>query len=339
MPRVSILLPAFNAASTLERAVKSILQQTFEDWELLLIDDGSTDGTKALIEMFASNDKRVRPVFFPENRGIVAALNAGWSEAKGEYIARMDADDESHPDRLQKQAGFLDQHPGIALVASRVRHGGDGEAQKGYALYIDWINSLLTPEEIFLNRFVESPFAHPSVMFRKKNAELFGMYREGDFPEDYELWLRWLEQDLRMAKLPDVLLTWHDPPARLSRTGARYSPEAFHRCKSVYLAEHLRRHVLPSGKAIWLCGAGRVTRQRSAFLREQKIPVAGYVDVDAKKIGKQFDGLTVISLEGLPPAGKFFAISYVGNRGARAQIRSDFAQRGLVEGTDFLFAQ
>src|SRR6185436_16591977 len=104
----------------------------------------------------------------------------------------------------------------IGLVGCLVEFGGDRSASEGYALHVDWINALTTPDEIALNRFVESPLAHPSVMFRRELVEKHGGYRAGDFPEDYELWLRWMEAGARMGKVPRVLLTWQDGPGRLS---------------------------------------------------------------------------------------------------------------------------
>jgi glycosyltransferase involved in cell wall biosynthesis len=332
---VSILLPVYNAAATITAAVDSCLQQTFHDFELLLIDDGSTDETALLLDKFAHSDPRVRIIRLPRT-GIAGALNAGLENASGKYIARMDADDVMLPQRLEKQANFLDENPATALVSCLVDHGGDASSQEGYATYVRWINSLVTAEEISLNRFVESPLAHPSVMFRKSLAENFSGYRAGHFPEDYELWLRWMEAGVRMEKVPEVLLRWNDPPERLSRTDPRCSPEAFNKIKSEYLPRFLHERV--NGRKLWLCGAGRITRQKSAFLLSQKLAVGGYVDVDPKKIGKQFDGLPVISLDQLPSREAAYVISYVGNRGAREDIRSILRAKGFAEGADFVLA-
>lgn len=334
---ISVVLPAHNAAATLPRAISSITGQTFPRWELLIIDDGSTDATGTIAGQAASEDERIRLISFPENRGITAALNAGLAGAKGSYIARMDADDQMHPERLALQSAFLDSHPEIGLVSCRVQHGGDKETQKGYALYIDWINRLLTPDDIRRQRFIESPLAHPSVMFREKLVEEFGGYREGHFPEDYELWLRWMNAGVRMAKVPETLLTWHDLPERLSRKNARYSPEAFARCKAFYLAQQLKKEGHDK-RPVFLCGAGRITRKRSAWLMDEGIRIAGYIDVDPKKIGKQFNGLPVIGLDELGSRKNCFVISYVGSRGAREDIRRILTGKGFTEESDFILA-
>lgn len=326
-------MPARNAGPTIARAVASIQAQTLSDWELIVIDDDSKDATRFVLIEMAQIDPRIR--LLRTKTGIVGALNAGLAAATGEYVARMDADDESHPTRLAAQAEFLRTHPDVGLVSCRVGYGGDRAANAGYALHVDWINSLLTPEEIALNRFVESPFAHPSVMFRRHLVEDCGGYRAGDFPEDYELWLRWLDADVRMAKLPDELLTWNDGPDRLSRTDPRYSPQAFYRLKARWLAEWLKHEVEPP-RRVWVWGAGRPTRQRAMHLAEHGITIAGYIDVDAKKTGKKVGGVPIVAPTELPPVEESFILGYVGTRGARELIRQNLIASGRREGADFV---
>jgi glycosyltransferase involved in cell wall biosynthesis len=268
---------------------------------------------------------------------LVAALNAGLAEARGEFIARMDADDEALPRRLAAQVERLAACPELGVVGSRVEFGGDSGAAAGYALHVAWLNSIVTAEDIARERFVESPFAHPSVMFRRELVERHGGYRAGDFPEDYELWLRWLEAGVRMAKVPEVLLRWNDSPGRLSRSDARYDAEVFFRCKAGYLARWLLVNVDPARRLlVW--GAGRPTRRRVDWLRAEGVTVAGYVDVDLRKLGKRLDGVTVVGPEEIPPAGEVFVIGYVAARGARELQRGHLARRGFVEGGDFIFA-
>ncbi|MBI5381773.1 MAG: glycosyltransferase [Opitutae bacterium] len=328
-------MPVYNAAATLERAVASIRAQTLTAWELIAVDDGSTDGSAELLATLAHAEPRLRVLARPHG-GIVAALNAGLAAARGELVARMDADDESHPERLAGQVALLDARPDLGLVGCGVRHGGEAAAQQGYALHVAWLNSLVTAEEIALNRFVESPFAHPSVCFRRELVARHGGYRDGDFPEDYELWLRWLDAGVRMAKVPRDLLTWYDPPTRLSRCDPRYALAAFFQVKAEYLARELRRR----GRAeVWIWGAGRLTRRRAEALLAHGVQIAGYIDIDPKKAGRRTAaGLPVIAPEALPPPGERFVLGYVTSRGARELTRAALAARGYVEGRDFLMA-
>lgn len=332
MPTISVILPVRNAVTTIARAVASVQAQTHGDWELIAVDDGSTDGTREWLRRAAESDPRIRVVEQPAH-GLVSALNAGLAVARGRFIARMDADDECHSERLAAQADWLETNQETGLVSCLVGYGGDRAANAGYALHVDWLNSLVTPEQIALNRFVEAPLAHPSVMFRHELVERHGGYREGDFPEDYELWLRWLDAGVAMAKVPRELLTWHDTPGRLSRTDPRYDPEAFFRVKAEYVARHLGRN---GHREVWIWGAGRPTRKRVAHLAVHGVRIAGYIDVDVKKTGKMVGGVPVIGPEGLPPPGNRLVLGYVSSRGARELIRAELTRRGYVEGRDFL---
>lgn len=250
----------------------------------------------------------------------------------------MDADDVAHPERLAAQVALLEQQPDLGLVGSLVAFGGHPAQAAGYALHVDWLNSLVDPDTLALNRFVESPLAHPSVLFRATLPRQHGGYRAGPFPEDYELWLRWLEAGVRMAKVPRVLLTWHDPPGRLSRTDPRYDPEAFYACKAGYLARWLQQHV-PPHRPLVVWGAGRLTRRRAELLTDHGCRIAGYLDIDPRKIGAHRLARPVWTPESLRgPLRDAFVLGYVGKRGARDLARLHLQGCGFVEGRDFLMA-
>ena len=334
VPSISVVLPAYNAAATLFRAVDSIRAQTFRDWELIVVDDGSTDGTGEWLDSIARTEPRLRVLRRP-HAGIVAALNAGLAAARGEFIARMDADDVSHPERLDEQSALFARRPELGLAGTLVEFGGCRERAAGYALHVDWLNRLVEPGEIALNRFVESPFAHPSVMFRRGLVEQWGGYREGGFPEDYELWLRWLDAGVETAKAPRVLLTWNDPPGRLSRNDPRYDADAFYRCKAFYLARWLKAHV-PTGRRLLVWGAGRPTRKRAEYLAAHGVRIDGYVDVDPRKTGRSLGGRPVMATEELPAPEAVFVLGCVAVRGARELIRNHLCGRGFREGRDFM---
>jgi hypothetical protein len=224
------------------------------------------------------------------------------------------------------------------LAGTLVHFGGDPCGAAGYALHVEWLNSLVDPDAIALNRFVESPLAHPSVMFRADLPRLHGSYQEGPFPEDYDLWLRWMEAGVRMAKVPRVLLTWNDPPSRLSRTDPRYDPEAFYACKSGYLARWLHRHVAP-GRTLLVWGAGRVTRRRAALLAGHGIRIDGHLDIDPRKLRGSRLARPVWPPDHLRgPLRDAFVLGYVAKRGARELARTHLGDCGFIEGRDFLMA-
>jgi len=331
-PVISVLLPVYNAAATLVRAVEGIRAQTAHDWELLAVDDGSTDASAEWVMVAARDDPRIR-LIRRAHGGIVAALNAGLAAARGALVARMDADDEVHPDRLAAQAEFLAALPDVGVAGCLVAYGGDSAANAGYALHVDWLNSIMTPEQHALNRFIESPFAHPSVMFRRELVARHGGYRAGDFPEDYELWLRWADAGVRFAKVPRVLLTWHDPPGRLSRTDPRYATEAFYRVKAHYLAQQLARDL--QGRRLLVWGAGRPTRKRASHLEAEGCGIDGYVDIDPRKIGRKLAGRPVLAPAELPRPEEALVLGYVASRGARELNRGMLVKFGYTEGRDF----
>src|SRR3989449_3075477 len=212
-PKISIVMPVRNAAETLRVALESVRSQTFQDWELVVVDDGSKDDTAGILESAARADPRIR-ILSQAAFGIAEALQRGCAAARGEFVARLDADDWIPPERLLRQLEFFERHPQLGLVSCRVRHGGEQTAQAGYAAHVTWINSLLTPADIALRRFVESPVAHPSVMFRRALLQEYGGYESGDFPEDYELWLKWMDAGVQFAKVDAELLVWNDQIGR-----------------------------------------------------------------------------------------------------------------------------
>ncbi len=333
MSRISVILPAYNAAATLAVAGRSILDQSARDLELILVDDGSTDATPAVCEELSADPRAtVRRI---AHGGVVAANNAGLEVAAGEYIARMDADDWSAPDRLARQSARLDADPGLGVVGCLVEYGGDRGAQAGYAAYVDWTNRLQTPEQISLARFIELPIPNPSIMYRRGILDQYGGYRHGDFPEDYDMILRWLDAGVQMAKVPQVLLRWNDPPTRLSRTDDRYRFQAFYRTKAEYLARWLARNN-PHHPRIIVWGASRTSRQRAELLVEHGIEIAGYIDVDPKKCGTPVHGRPRYHYTDCPGADDVFVVSYVAKRGARGEITAMLTQRGFVAGKNYI---
>lgn len=318
-------MPVRDARGTVAAAIESVRGQTFADWQLVIVDDGSQDGTTDILRHFAAKDPRVE-VIVQEPQGIAQALIRGGEACGGQFIARMDADDEMAPQRLELQKAFLVQNSDVGLVSCRVRFGG---TEAGYAAHVHWINSLMHHDQMSLRRFVEAPVAHPSVMFRRELIAQHGGYRDGDFPEDYELWLRWLEAGVRFGKVEAELLTWNDPPQRLSRTDVRYSVEAFYAMKCRYLKKWLEKHA--AGRALWLWGAGRITRRRF-----DSLPVTGFIDVDEAKRGQHRDGRVVRMKEELPERETSFILAGVGARGAREAIHRHLTTLGWQEGRDFL---
>jgi hypothetical protein len=200
-PRVSIVLPVFNAEAYLAEAVESLLAQSLADFELIAIDDGSTDHSQRILEGFAARDSRVL-VISRENRGLAATLNEGITIATGALVAIMNADDIALTERLAKQTAFLDRHPHVAAVGSQTMFFAD------HAVAAPATSLPQSPQAVRAFLAKASPLAHPAVMFRRQAAVAAGLYRPQIAPaEDYDLWLR-LADRADLANLPEVLLRY-----------------------------------------------------------------------------------------------------------------------------------
>ncbi len=206
-PAVSVLMPAYNAAAHICEAVDSVLAQTFQNFELLIVNDGSSDDTVALVESYS--DDRIRLVNNEQNLGLPATLNKGISMCKAPYIARMDADDICYADRLQKQFDFMEDHPQVGLLG--------GWAKKFDAEEGDMIHPATSSENLKINLLISCVFIHPSVMFRRSAlGKLDVLYRDV-VAEDYDLWIR-LAEVTEVANIPEFLLQYRVHGGQLTQS-------------------------------------------------------------------------------------------------------------------------
>lgn len=329
-------MPARNAAATLGAAVASLQAQDLDDFEIVLVDHASTDETPALMRSLAREDDRIRLRHW-EGR-FVEAANLAWQEASGSLIARMDADDLAHPARLRVQRDFLLAHPDLAGCATQVRilkrleTGRTSPADGGYQRYERWINGVISPEAIRNERFVDSPLPNPSTMLRREVLEAAGGYADPSWAEDYDLWLRLLEQGHRLGKVPEVLLDWHDGPTRSTRTQQRYSLEQFQEAKAHYLS----RDPLVRERGTVICGAGPTGKDFRKRLSRHGVAIHAFLEVNERQIGQHLSGIPVLASD---RAGEFkgraIMLAAAGREPARETIRQLLTAAGFEEGTDF----
>lgn len=320
-------MPVFNASATLPEALESVARQHHAAWELIAVDDGSTDGSPRLLDAAAALDPRLRVLHRP-HEGLVPALNAGLAECRGERLARFDADDRMHPERLARQVAA--EFDGV--LGCGVRCFPQEAIREGYARYEAWLNSLLTHAQIVADLFVESPLAHPSVLLPTALLRAVGGYRDAGWPEDYDLWLRLWRHGARFAKLPEVLHEWRDHPGRLSRAGGAYTVRAFRDCK----LHHLQATFLQGVAAVTLWGAGEGGKVWSRALGEAGIRVVRHVDIDPRKIGGSVRGAPVVPPEALAEGCPEPLLVAVGVKGARELIRAHLNGLGRVDGRDYV---
>lgn len=320
---ISFLLPARNASATLPEALHGVLaQHDAPPYEVVCVDDASTDATSALLEAAARSDPRVR-IVRGEGRGLVAALNLGLAHCKGDLIARMDADDVVHPDRLRLQAELFAQDSSLGAVGSLVHCDAPGLARLEA-----WLNATVTKEQCLNARFIEAPLVHPSTTFRKEAIR--SGWEDHGWAEDWDLLLRLAEAGWQMCKAPRDLLLWRDSPQRLTRTGDAYREERMFRLRAHYLA---RGPLADREFDIW--GAGPTGKRLARELEAHRRRPRAFYDVDkSKQIARD---RPVLRAENLPPPGTAIMLCAVGAAGAREEIRAVLEPRGYVEGRHFLF--
>ena len=212
-PTISVVMSVHNAERYLHKAIESILTQSFADFEFIIIDDGSSDGSPAILREYAAKNERIRPILH-ENRGLTKALNEGLALARGEFVARMDADDISLPQRFERQAFYLKQHPDCVLLGSEVLlvdPEGWPICRRGHLLSHQQIDEQLL-------RGDGGGLTHPAVMIRTRTLREIGGYNEAmTTAQDLDLFLHLAEVG-QIANLPDVLLKWRQHPASVNHT-------------------------------------------------------------------------------------------------------------------------
>jgi len=323
------VLPCRDAAAHVAEAAASLAAQTYVDYEVIAVDDGSTDATAERLHEWCERDRRVRVVHTPP-RGLVAALRTGLAHASGELIARMDSDDVAHADRLARQVAWLDDDTRLAACGTRVRYFPRSMVRGGALRYERWLNGLTRPEELERDVFVECPIAHPTLAVRREALDEAGGYRDTGWPEDYDLVLRlWLRGE-RFGNVPETLLDWREGGHRLSRNDARYSEAAFRRCKVHYLGRGFLGRF--DGVVVW--GAGPTGKAFARELLAQGGVVRAFIDLDPRKIGQTVYDARVVEPAALSLFPDAFVVAAVGSASARAEIRAALAHAGRTEMRD-----
>jgi hypothetical protein len=303
-------------------------------------------------------------------RGIVSALNRGLAAARAPLLARMDADDVAHPQRLVRQAALLEDKGELWGSCCRVEAFPPRNLRDGMSRYLAWQNSLVSSREIARDRFVECPILHPSIMVRTDILRgVLGGWDERGWPEDWDLLLRAFEQGLTVERVPDVLLRWRLHPNQATRNDLRYSQERLRAARAHYLSRTLRIAreacgVSLAGEAkvargspvpgnvstvnretrpVWILGAGPVGKLLAKALADEGLRVAGLADIDRRKIGGVVRGAgaewPVVSMDELfaiTPRPR--AVAAVGRAGARERMRGALEAQKWLEGEDFFVA-
>jgi glycosyltransferase involved in cell wall biosynthesis len=330
-PPISVLLPVRDAAPYLGDALDSLAAQSFPDFEVIAVDDGSSDESLELLRERAREDGRIR-VVRQAPLGLVAALERGRELAGGSYLARMDGDDITPPERLERQLTLLAEREDLVACACPVEYFPPDRVRQGSLRYQCWLNTLTTPEAIERELFVECPVAHPTLLMRASAVDRVGGYRDLGWPEDYDLVLRLWIAGGRLGMVSGIVHRWRDRPDRLSRTHPAYSRDAFRRCKSHYLS-----HTLLVGKAgvvIW--GGGPTGKAFARVLKAHGVELRAFVDLDPRKVGQNIHGAPVVPPEEVSRFRDALCLAAVSGAEAREEIRAQLRALGWTEMVDFV---
>jgi glycosyltransferase involved in cell wall biosynthesis len=331
-PRTSILLPVFDAVGTMHTCLRSIQRQTDPDWECVIVDDGSSDCGIGVAREFVALDARFRLLVRP-HRGLVPTLLDGLEHCRGRFVARMDADDWMHRDRIAAQCAALERNSTLAAVGCRVRLFPRSTLTDGMRAYENWLNSIDSPGNIRAEAFVECPIAHPTLLIRREIL-IAHPYRDCGWAEDYDLVLRLLAAGCKLDVVPRKLLGWRDGPRRISRTSETYSIDRFTACK----AAHLANSFLANSNDYALWGYGRTGRCLQKALRKRGKRPSAILELHPGRIGNAIAGAPVVHPdEWLRAPDQRLVVSVAGAR-PRAEIRGVLDTAGLRDGIDYVCA-
>jgi len=331
-PAVSILLPARDAAATLPACLRSLRRQTLGDWECLLVDDGSRDGTRTIAEQAAAADARLR-VVPTARRGLVPALTTGLAACRGTFVARMDADDLMNRDRLALQVAHLSADPRLAGAGTHVRFFPRAGLRDGLRAYEAWLNGIDGSARVAADAFVECPLAHPTLMLRRNVLVRYG-YRDAGWPEDYDLVLRLLAGGERLGIVPRRLHAWRDSPARLTRTHPSYALERITDCKASFLADGL----LARSDRYLLWGYGGTGRTLAAALARLGKRPSHVIELHPGRLGNRIHGAPVVPPNALHDLRGTPLVASVAGAVPRGEIRDYLDARGWRETIDYVCA-
>lgn len=277
---ISIVMPAKNAQPYLEECLESIVKQSFEDWELLVVNDHSTDNTEVVLNDYANNDERIT-VLKNKGNGIIPALKYAYENAQGTFITRMDADDIMPLHKLEFMKKQLEEYGEGSIATGNVSYFAKDKTGEGFLQYANWLNGLAKEGTQFDEIFKECVIPSPCWMLYRSDFDAIGGFDSPVYPEDYDLTFRMYEQQLTPIPVSEVLHFWRDHKARASRNDPNYADDTFTDLKVSYFFK-LNYN---KDKEINIWGAGRRGKKLAEALVKHEIPFKWYCK-NPEKIGK-----------------------------------------------------
>ncbi|MDO7172825.1 glycosyltransferase family 2 protein [Mariniflexile sp. AS56] len=330
-PLISILTPFKNTEAYLKDCIESILRQTYTNWELIIVDDGSTDSSYDIVNAFAENDTRIS-LLKNKGSGIIDALQAAFNQSKGAFITRMDSDDIMMPNKLEVLLNNLLNHGEKHVAVGLVQYFSALGVGPGYKSYETWLNNLTKTGTNYSEIYKECVIPSPCWMIHRTNLIACDAFNPHLYPEDYDLTFRFYKHQFKCIPCDVVLHQWRDYSTRTSRTHIHYAQNHFTELKL--------RHFLDIDynieKTITIWGAGTKGKLMASLLIEKDIPFEWICD-NPKKIGKAIYGKTLKNFKALSNIKNPQSLITVANKTAQKEIRAYLKSLQMEPLKDYIF--
>ncbi|REE25641.1 glycosyl transferase family 2 [Winogradskyella pacifica] len=330
-PLVSIVVPFKNTEVFIVECIRSILNQTHTNWEVIFIDDHSDDNSYNIVDSYAQTDFRIK-LYKNNGSGIIDALQTAYKQSSGTYITRMDSDDMMTPIRLETMVSNLEKHGRKHLAVGQVKYFRADGLSDGFARYEQWLNSLTVEGENYSEIYKECVIPSPCWMLHRDDFDACDGFNSNIYPEDYELAFRFYKAGYTCIPCDKVLLHWRDYSTRTSRTHEHYAENSFLDLKVHYFLELNYDKTRPL--VIW--GAGHKGKTLAKILLKENIPFYWICD-NPKKIGKHIYDQELYNFDYLAELKQPQSIVTVANSEAQKEIKSYFETKNTEPMIDYFF--
>jgi len=330
-PLVSILIPFKNTEEFLSECLQSVLNQEYQNWEVLAVNDQSKDLSNIVVRRFSQKNSRIK-VFENDGSGIICALRKAYSESNGKFITRMDSDDIMTPNKLQIMVKALQKNGKGHLAVGQVKYFSDRGISDGYDRYEKWLNQLTKKGTNYSEIYKECVIPSPCWMAYREDFEACGAFEPDLYPEDYDLTFRFYENGLKCIPCSQILHHWRDYDTRTSRTSEHYAQNYFLDIKLRYFLKLDFDKNRPL--AVW--GAGNKGKTIAKGLQKKNVDFYWLCD-NPKKIGKEIYGKEMLHFSKLKELKNPQSIITVANEEAQEMIREYFLNLNQLHMKDFFF--
>ncbi|NOQ74417.1 MAG: glycosyltransferase [Crocinitomix sp.] len=324
-PFISIIMPVYNAEIFLDDCIKSIVSQTFTDWELIIVNDYSTDASNALLIEWSKKDARIQ-LLQNTAKGIIPALQLAFEHSCGKFITRMDADDLMPIEKLELFAKQAQIHPN-SIITGKVAYFSEDKVSEGYLRYEMWLNKLIDQKKHWKAVYRECVIASPNWLVKRSCFEKDFSLSDLIYPEDYDMVLKWYEKGYDIAGIQEITHLWHEHPKRTSRNSENYQQKAFFKLKT---ERFIQLELEPSEK-IQLIGAGIKGKLVAKELDKQEVDY-DWFDFNADKKANDANSIVIQELAHVKTHLKTILTVWPETENLNKQVVQFLDQKGLVFG-------